>query len=245
MLVSAHILLHVPMSSEKWGSSQMLGTTSTKTIVDYRDGTQLFAPVDKNWCERNHLVCQFCQKMCFTLSHQKSCLGHEKLFGFWDSRTEIDTIPLTHWKNLGWNWDSLGRHPPLVSGQCLLPNRTTPMLKTSPRGVPKHQSCRVEMFKAPWIQDERYEAELSLTILQQNFEIAKGWMQPVSYFLLSTEPPGLWRNVARSATYTFSVAGKPRHTTLLPDSWACGPMLVPSHQTIPNPLWCKCERRCW
>ena len=29
-LVSAHILLHVPMSSEKWGSSQMLGTNVDK-----------------------------------------------------------------------------------------------------------------------------------------------------------------------------------------------------------------------
>lgn len=140
---------------------------------------------------------------------------------FLDSRTEIDTIPLTHWKNLGWNWDSLDI-PPLNNGHCLQPNRTTPMLKTSPRGY-QTPVLQVEIFKPPWIQYERYEAELSLTMLQQNFEIAKGWMQPVSYFLLSTEPPGLWRNVSRSATYTFSVACEPRHTTLLPDSaWLLG-----------------------
>ena len=140
-LVSAHILLHVPMSSEKWGSSQMLGTTSTKTIVDYRDGTQLFAPVDNNWCQGNHLICQFCQKICFTLSHHFVPWSWQT-FWFWDSRTEIDTIPLTHWKNLGWNWvDSLGPHLPLEraisaakSHNSHAENITTRVPNTSPAG---------------------------------------------------------------------------------------------------------------
>ncbi len=78
------------MSSYKWGPSQMLGTASTKTVVDYKDRNiqkHMFAPVGMKWCEGNQFICQ--------------------IFWFLDTRTEIDTVPLTHWKNLGWNWDIL------------------------------------------------------------------------------------------------------------------------------------------
>lgn len=148
-LVSAHILLHVPMSSEKWGSSQMLGTTSTKTIVDYRDGTQLFAPVDNNWCQGNHLICQFCQRFvlpCLTIL----CLGHDKLFGFgilglrltpsrWHIERTSAGIESTRWVHIShWN------------GQSLPPNRTTPMLKTSPRG-----------YQTPVLQGDDFQASMN------------------------------------------------------------------------------------
>ena len=135
----------LPMSSEKWGSSQMLGMTWTKTIVDYRDGTQLCAPVDKNWCEGNHLICQLIlSKDLFYLVSPFCALVMTNflVFGFSDSRTEINTIPLTHWKNLGWNWvDSLTvGHPPLEaisaakSHNSHAENITTRVPNTSPAG---------------------------------------------------------------------------------------------------------------